>query len=104
MRLLIMARPNHLPKLHPLEPVCRVQQNLRALSAKGGKPDQLMIDAPLLKAHRTAASLIEKGYSHTYWTHQSGQNSKLNAVCDGKGKPLITLLSEGQISDYSCAA
>ena len=28
-----------------------------ALSAKGGKPDQLMIDATHLKAHRTAASL-----------------------------------------------
>ena len=32
-----------------------------ALAAKGGKPDQLMIDATHLKAHRTAASLIKKG-------------------------------------------
>jgi len=32
-----------------------------ALSAQGGKPDQLMIDAKHLKAHRTAASLLEKG-------------------------------------------
>jgi putative transposase len=31
------------------------------LSAKGGKPDQLMIDATDLKAHRTAASLLKKG-------------------------------------------
>ena len=31
------------------------------LSAKGGKPDQLMIDATHLKAHRTAASLLKKG-------------------------------------------
>lgn len=30
------------------------------LAAKGGKPDQLMIDATH-KAHRTAASLFEKG-------------------------------------------
>lgn len=28
-----------------------------ALAAKGGKPDQLMIDATHLKAHRTAAML-----------------------------------------------
>jgi hypothetical protein len=28
-----------------------------ALSAQGGKTDQLMIDATHLKAHRTAASL-----------------------------------------------
>mgnify|MGYP003514372731 FL=1 len=32
-----------------------------ALSAKGGKSDQLMIDATHLKAHRTAASLLKKG-------------------------------------------
>ena len=32
-----------------------------ALAAKGGKPDQLMIDATHLKAHRTSASLLKKG-------------------------------------------
>jgi transposase len=32
-----------------------------ALAAKGGKPEQLMIDATHLKAHRTAASLLKKG-------------------------------------------
>jgi len=32
-----------------------------ALAAKGGRPDQLMIDATHLKAHRTAASLLKKG-------------------------------------------
>lgn len=28
------------------------------LTAKGGEPDQLMIDATRLKAHRTAAGLL----------------------------------------------
>ena len=32
-----------------------------ALAARGGKPDQLMIDATHRKAHRTAASLLKKG-------------------------------------------
>ncbi len=32
-----------------------------SLATKGGKPDQLMIDATHLKAHRTAASLLKKG-------------------------------------------
>jgi putative transposase len=32
-----------------------------ALAAKGGKSDQLMIDATHLKAHRTAASLLKRG-------------------------------------------
>ena len=31
-------------------------------------------------------------------------NSKLHAVCDGHGRPLILLLSEGQMSDYKGAA
>ncbi len=31
------------------------------LTARGGEPDQLMIDATHLKAHRTAASLLKKG-------------------------------------------
>ena len=32
-----------------------------ALAAKGGRSDQLMIDATHLKAHRTAASPLKKG-------------------------------------------
>ena len=31
-------------------------------------------------------------------------NSKLHAVCDGNGKPVTLLLSEGQMSDYKGAA
>ena len=31
-------------------------------------------------------------------------NSKLHAVCDGHGRPLLLLLSEGQMSDYKGAA
>ncbi len=31
-------------------------------------------------------------------------NSKLHAVCDGDGRPLVMLLLEGQMSDYKGAA
>ena len=31
-------------------------------------------------------------------------NSKLHAICDGAGRPLIMLLSEGQMSDFKGAA
>jgi len=30
-------------------------------------------------------------------------NSKLHAVCDGHGQPLVMRLSEGQMSDYKGA-
>lgn len=32
-----------------------------ALAGEGPKPERIMIDAPHLKAHRTAASLLKKG-------------------------------------------
>ncbi len=72
-----------------------------ALSAKGGKLDQLMIDATHLKAHRTAASLFKKGsVPRRIGRTKGGLNSKLHVVCDGRGRPLVMLLSEGQMSDY----
>jgi putative transposase len=33
-----------------------------ALAAEGGPPERLMIDSTHLKAHRTAASLLQKGH------------------------------------------
>ena len=35
---------------------------------------------------------------------KGGLNSKLHAVCDGRGRPLVMLLSEGQMSDFKGAA
>jgi putative transposase len=54
------------------------------LAAKAGEPDQLMIDATHLKAHRTAASLLKKPVlslskgvnSQTYRAHQRGLELK----------------------------
>ena len=34
---------------------------------------------------------------------KGGLNSKLHAVCDGMGRPVVMLLSEGQMSDYKGA-
>ena len=75
------------------------------LARKAGKPRRLMIDATHLKAHRTAASLFKKGaVPRCIGRTKGGLNSKLHAVCDGKGRPLIMLLSEGQMSEYKGAA
>src|ERR1700677_184354 len=35
---------------------------------------------------------------------KGGLNSKLHVVCDGQGRPLVMLLSEGQMSDFKGAA
>lgn len=64
-----------------------------------------MIDATHLKAHRTASSLLKKGaLPRCIGRTKGGLNSKLPAVGDGQGRPLILLLTEGQTSDYKGAA
>jgi hypothetical protein len=62
-----------------------------------------MIDATHLKAYCTAASLLEKGDvpRHIERT-KGGLSSKLHAVCDEAGRPIL-LLSEGQMSDHKGA-
>jgi transposase len=76
-----------------------------ALAGKAGEPDQLMIDATHLKAHRTAAILLKKGdVPRRIGRTKGGLNSKLHAVIDGKGRPVLLLLSEGHLRDYKGAA
>ena len=45
----------------------------------------------------------KRGCSPSYRCTKGGLNSKLHAVCDGAGKPIILLLSEGQMSDHKGA-
>ncbi|MBN9437156.1 IS5 family transposase [Bosea sp. (in: a-proteobacteria)] len=75
------------------------------LSGEGPRPERIMIDATHLKAHRTAASLLKKGlFPRRIGRTKGGLNSKLHTVCDGEGRPIIMLLSEGQMSDHKGAS
>ena len=74
------------------------------LSAKSPRPERLMFDATHLKAHRTAASLQKGAVPRCIGRTKGGLNPEHHAVCDDKGRPLIMLLSEGQMSDYKGAA
>ncbi len=63
-----------------------------ALAHTGGKAERIMIDATHLKAHRTAASLLKKApVPRRIGRAKGGLNSKLHAVCDGHGRPLVML-------------
>ena len=62
-----------------------------------------MIDATHLTAHRTARTHSKKGYC-VIARAKGGLNAKLHAVCDGKGRPLVLLLREGQVGDHKGAA
>ncbi|PRD40371.1 IS5/IS1182 family transposase [Phyllobacterium phragmitis] len=75
-----------------------------ALAGEAPEPERIMIDATHLKAHRTAASLLKKGmFPRRIGRTKGGLNSKLHAVCDAEGRPLVLLLSEGQMSDHKGA-
>ncbi len=65
----------------------------------------LRAPATYLKAHGTAASLLKEGlFPRRIERTEGGLNSKLHAVCDKRGRPLVMLLSEGQMSDFEGAA
>lgn len=74
------------------------------LAGEGPKPERIMIDATHLKAHRTAASLLKNGdVPRRIGRTKGGLNSKLHTVCDGDSRPIILLLSEGEMSDHKGA-
>src|SRR5437763_15709740 len=58
------------------------------LAGEGPKPKCIMLDAA-----------VPRRIGRT----KGGLNSKLHAVCDGGGKPLVLMLSEGQMSDHTGA-
>jgi transposase len=64
---------------------------------------KIAIDVPRDRQASFDPQLIAK-YQRRFGRTKGGLNSKLHAVCDGKGRPLIMLLSEGQMSDYKGAA
>ena len=65
----------------------------------------VMIDATHLKAHRTHQACAKKrGSKRLIEQTRGGMNSKLNVVCDSKGRPIQMYLSAGQTSDYIGAA
>ena len=58
-----------------------------------------MIDTTHFKAHRSQPA--QKGaFPRHIGRTRGGLDSKLHAACDGDGKPLILVLTAGQVSDY----
>ena len=57
-----------------------------------------------LKAHRTVSRFLKRSVLRRVSRTKGGRNSKLPAVRDDRGRPLVMLLSESQMSDYKGAA
>ncbi|MEJ0091894.1 MAG: IS5 family transposase [Methylocella sp.] len=100
----LRAAQDALQSLHPLEPARRLRPHIRRARWRRSKA----------RAHHDRRHASE-GASHSGEPAQKGAlprrigrtkgglNSKLHVVCDGAGKPLVMLLSEGQMSDHKGA-
>jgi transposase len=75
-----------------------------ALAHSGRNPERVMIDATHQGASHRREPFKKGPVPRRIGRTKGGLNSKLHAVCDGNGRPLVMLLSEGQMSDYKGAA
>ena len=74
-----------------------------------------MFDSTCCKAHRTAASLkagpvpganddeLPEGQKRKIGMTKGGRNTKVHAICDGKGRPTGILLTAGNVNDCTAA-
>src|SRR5271169_6889072 len=88
-----------------MEPSWRVQQDLRGAGTQGWQTSTAddRYD-PSEGAPHCCQSFKKGSVPRRIGRTKGGLNSKLHVVCDGQGRPLIMLLSEGQMSDYKGAA
>lgn len=74
-----------------------------ALAGGEDAPDRLFIDSTCIKVHRCAGGgkggALARGIGRT----KGGRNTKLHAVCDAKGRPLVLLLTLGNVHDCKVA-
>ena len=73
-----------------------------ALAGGEDAPDRLFIDSTCIKVHRCAGG-GKGGLGPWHRPHQGGRNTKLHAVCDAKGRPLVLLLTPGNVHDCKVA-
>ena len=79
-------------------------RNFAGLSGEGPKPERIMIDATHLKGASHRGEPTQKGaVPRRIERTKGGLNTKLHTVCDGEGRPIVMLLSEGQMSDHKGA-
>nr|WP_188819823.1 IS5 family transposase [Novosphingobium indicum] len=74
-----------------------------ALAGAGGAPDRLFIDSSCIKVHRCAGGGKGGPLAHGIGRTKGGRNTKLHAVCDAKGRPVVLLLTPGNVHDCKVA-
>ena len=74
-----------------------------ALAGGEDVPDRLFIDSTRIKVHRCARRRKRGALAHGIGRTKGGRNTKLHAVCDAKGRPLVLLLTPGNVHDSKVA-
>ncbi len=70
-----------------------------ALAGRGEDPDGLMIDATIVKAHRSAGGAKGGASAHGIGRSKGGRTTKIHAVTDEKGRPLALAVTPGNMHD-----
>src|SRR6202042_2505330 len=96
---------DNLQSVCSLEPPRRVQQDFRRTGGQGRQTGANNDRGHASKAASHRREPFKKGpVPRRIGRTKGGLNSKLHVVCDSRGRPLVMLLSEGQMSDYKGAA
>lgn len=100
----LWAAQNALQPLHPVELPGRVRAHLRGFGCQGWctRTADDRYHPPQGAPH--GGEPAAKGGSRHIGRTNGGLNSKLHAACDGQGKPIALLLTEGERSDHHGAA
>ncbi|WP_435809296.1 IS5 family transposase [Streptomyces longwoodensis] len=90
----------------------RALQQVQARADAAGDIDWLVqIDSTIVRAHQHAAATGRKGGGHrpdepddhALGRSRGGLTTKIRLACDGRGRPLVILLTPGQRHDGPCA-
>ena len=88
-----------LQPLHPVEPAWRLRPHLRSSRRRRPKARMFHDRRDASKGASHGGQPFKKGaVPRRIGRTKGGLNSKLHVVCDGAGKPLVMLLTEGQMS------
>ena len=75
----------------------------RGMAGGEDAPDRLFIDATCNQGSSLCRRRKRGALAHGIGRTKGGRNTKLHAVCDAKGRPLVLLLTPGNVHDCKVA-
>ncbi len=79
------------------------QRLFAKIAAAGPVPDELMLDASHVKAHRSARERKGGAWSQAIGRSRGGFTSKIHCLADDRGRPVAFALTPGNVADITMA-